>query len=48
MLSTIGLQNVCIFGLFFEHHRPARNMYFLEYLHAEESIIINIMWLTIN
>lgn len=48
MLSTIGLQNVSIFGFFFEHQRPARNMYLLEYLHAKESIIINVMWLKIN
>ena len=26
MLSTIVLQNVCIFGFFFGHQRPARNI----------------------
>ena len=28
----MGRQNVCIFGFFFEHQIPERNIYFLEHL----------------
>lgn len=39
MFSIIGLQNVCIFGFFLEHQRPARNMNFLEHLGANKQNI---------